>query len=673
MRKLNINKSKNAVKRTGISFLAAVMVMTVVFAINNVASPVSAQTNASSAAVKLNWTTGAAQTAANAAIYTIHYNAITCSDDILGGTLHKTAIATEDAVLGLTNSGTTILPTHINLSPSLATGANADACLYDLVVTSNLHCSFAVRFGNVAIGTFTKTSDTATTPTKVTVRIGGKATTSTTFFGTRETDLNNAAVGNLVWFNTSGVATDVAIVDRAVAASATATACNVPALASGFSLQNAEPVGSADLSLSVLSRSNCNADTSAGDFGAGVAEIDAGTEDDLSRVILDGNCTYNLSIPQGSAPQGALLKGQCTVAAAIYERPNTGASTVTIRIHRSTNNNLALSVDSNLRVVRTDGGGTNRIVHISLFVTSQCPQTTSLRLQYEITDGTLTDLGTVPVEARVLPATGSHAQCVASPQVVTLEGATSDRNSVDNSVEVSVVTRPVAGRTCSYVVTYPRVAGSLSLAAEPGNNFKTGTGAATRIAEPATGAVKTAQNEAFDGVITRSATVLPRLSPISFIYEARQLPISVTSIFPSDVTFTTNETVSYRITLTGVCARYSAIVARALGGEGTFRVVQAFPGTSLVFDPSLRELVSSTSQAAESLVEVNPVVVVEGTVLPCTVQVTEVSTPSGCTVVGGNIKTTTFSEGLSTFTFSFEHTCSRAANAAPTNSRGLTG
>lgn len=626
----------------------------------------SAQTTpATTAAVILDWSV----TGSGLPVYTIQYDSINC-DAVVGGTSYRRVVSSApDAVLGTDGSDTTILPTHLNLTPALTDGDNAEQCSYTLKVTANLPCAFTVRMGSsggTSIGSsLPALTSSSSSPTTATVSISGRAAADDNFFATKVTALGGAAAGNLEYYDSSAVARNVTLANNSVALIINTTSCNSPALVSGFTLTNAEPEGSATLVASVTPRSECRPITDLGDIS-----ISPGTAATQRRLILDESCTYSFGVSQDASSSVSAVRAQCEVLGVIYERDTNNNLTVLIR--RSSDNDLSLRLapGTTLRVARTSQ--TNKyIVHVTLLLSNTCPRTKTIKVQYEVTDASTLALRNSAIQVRITRAANANASCIAIPSTVTLTAASVERTATDNSKEVVLVERPVLGRTCSYVFSYPRTSGALTLAAEPGNNFRAGAGTSTTIARPLANAI-TNSDSALDGQYSSSVTVLSETVPLSFIYEARKIPINVSTTFPSDINFTTDEIVSYRISLIDECARYSAIVARALGGEGTFRTIQAYPGDTLVFSPALQELVSSTSQAGSSLVELNPVVVINGRNVSCKVQVAEVGTPEGCEVIGVNPKVAEFGEGLREFSFNFNHVCS-GRTTLTTSVRGITG
>lgn len=662
--------------RKQISFMLVACVAlfsTIVVVGNGRPSEVVAQTTpATEAAVILDWSTSNSGTGANAtnAIYTIQYDAINC-DDVIGGTAHKQILSTaQDAVLGTNSSDTTILPTHLNLNLTQVGGFAAEPCVYDLKVTSNLPCTFTVDLNSNA-GTSIATSapvlsNTVISPTTATVRIGGKITSSDTFFTTRVSALGDASAGNLVYYNSSNAQVDVSLTQNTVALVIDTITCNIPAVGQGFTLGNAEPAGSAGLIANVAPRGGCvpRIGGNSGEIG-----INSGTQATSKSIIVDATCTYNFSVSQATTSSIGAIRSQCTVLAVIYEREGT-STTLTTRIIRNSDDPVILQISQSTFRVFLATSPTLNIVHMTLLLSDVCPRTKTVKVQYEVVDLTDPALRISGVGVRIAAAAGSSAACTAIPSTVSLTAATTA--TVDNSVSVTLVERPVLGRTCSYTFSYPVSAGALTLAAEPGNNFKAGTGISTTIARPSSGAI-THTDAALDGSVTYNVRLLTANTPVSVIYEARKLPITISTYFPEDSEFTTAEQVTYSIMLTGKCARYSELVARALGGEGTFRTVQAYQGKTLVYGPSLRDLVSPTSQAGDSLVDVTPIVVENGVSFPCQVLVSEVGTPTGCTILGDPVRIVTFAEGLAGFDFNFEHACAGRSGTPASGTRSITG
>ncbi len=664
----------NVKKKSTISIVASVAILSAVFILipsnTAVAQTPNTTTPATTAAVRLNWSTGSTQNnTTNPAVYTVQYESRNCINNVLiGGTLHGAAISGEDAVLGANNQGHTILTTHANLNPSSTDGRGAEDCIYIITVTASMNCSFTVTAGTTAVGAATQAS-AGNNPTQLTFTLRGKISTDANFFQTKVADLNNAAAGTLQYVHANGTSGDVTISNNAVSMSAQASSCIAPSSVSGITIANAEPLGSSEISLSINPNNRCQPQNS----NQLTQNLPAGTPNRLIRVLVDASCTYTMTVQSTTTGATTSFRARCTAVAVLYER---NGNALNVSVIRSSDNPTALRINGN-QVIRAAAVSGAYIAQVTLMLSGQCPRTRTVKVQYEVTDSTNSTARNTPLNVQITRASTADSSCIAVPNTINLRAATVDRDNIDNSVEVTLTERPVLGRTCAYVFKYPRVSGALSLAAEPGHNFKTGTGTNTRIVRPLTGAITGRTGDPLDGEQTFIVTTFLSNTSVSFVYESRRLPITVRTTFPSDATFTTNDVVTYRIALVGKCARYPEIISNALGAQGVFRQVQVFPGTTLVYDPSLQSLTSSTSQAGPSLIEVTPIVVENGQTFPCEIQVSETGTPSHCTVQGntgtGGTQKITFAEGLTSFDFRFDHDCSGKTTSTRVPSRGLTG
>ena len=457
------------------------------------------------------------------------------------------------------------------------------------------------------------------------------------------------------------------------------TDCDPPENTSNFRLLNAEPTGSLNLAVNIATRGDCTPSSGAltGENEAEIVAPGAGNPLESDNVILTSTCTYNLKPGIASNPGSFFaangLKTQCIVAALIYEVDPATPATFSARVlsgSRETGQNLIVT-DSGF--VRRSATGDN-IVQMHLFVQSDCPRVVQVSFEYRTTSSAVDQ--SQDIQVSFTPTANSPAGCVGLP--ITLESASTNSN--DNSVNANLVLRPRGGRTCGYTAQYPLGAGSIQLASEQGADDTDGDGVLD-IVDTDTSArrdTRTASNDnRFDGKYTLPALSASGNDAVVFFYQSRRLPISVTSVFPNDTVFTTRDTVDYRISVIRECSRLRGINARVYGASGTFRSIQAYPGETLVFDPSLRNIRAEGTVTINELFEIEPLITVDNITnetAGCTVQVTETSAPSGCTTVGGSVKTITFSEGLDEFAFRFEHDCGTSASTSegPSSARGLT-
>ncbi len=642
-------------------------------------------------------------------IFTIEWVGDRCDSKPLGGTVHRIAGTTGNVALGVASQGSEHIETHFNTDQTSQSSNGAQICEYTLTVTASLLCTFVLTDTDAAMtaaGSNTlisvdKDDFSVNEPSQGSTKIRGKSfgnTPDDDFF----TPSNDASLTPLPEVPASGIleadtsAAGDSYVDI-VAAGATsvfntfalaATECDAPQATRGFSITNAEPEGSLELSVNLETQNETC--TPSGDIGE--LTVFAGRPERPRDVALDSTCPVEATLGHASAQtinlQTNALRAQCGVSAALYVVDESNAFTlgseyVIVTDAESMRDALDFGFRSGTGFVEYDE---QTISRITLFVTTSCPQIASFEVAYDIKTGTDQLVGQTPVQVTVVPTEGSAEGCTASPAVATVAAAsnfdtttvasagdTATLTAIDTdltqTVRINIVSLPRTGRACSYVISFPRKAGALSLLAEPGY---------TRDALDTTGSeFRAAADGLFDGSITRNSLNLGNLSaPLTFVYETRELDISVTMIFPDDVIFTTQDQVRYRISVTGFCARYIPIIARALGNSGTFRSVQAYGGITQVFNRDLQEIESDDSQAGPLLYSVPPVIIIDQDTnprtVPCSVQVEELLTPAGCSILGDNPRELTFGEGeLDAFDFTFEHTCA----GLPTidSGRGITG
>ena len=237
---------------------------------------------------------------------------------------------------------------------------------------------------------------------------------------------------------------------------------------------------------------------------------------------------------------------------------------------------------------------------------------------------------------------------------------------------VALTRRSRSSRPCSYIVEFPLGVGSIQLVAEEGAADTNGDGTVDVVNQSGSRLrdTRTATNDnRFDGRYTLPPLLAANNDAITFYYGVRRLPVTVVARFPTDKVFTTDDTVDFRISVVGPCARFTdTFNSRFFGASGTFRSIQAFPGETLVFGQRLTNIRDFRAGSLNEIFEVEPLIVTNdftGETAACTVQVSEASVPPGCSVDGGPTKEVTFFEGLTEYAFIFNHTCNQAlANAA---------
>ncbi len=712
-----ITKMKS-IKKITLGVLALASLISVLFITSSPnSSPAQAQTNPTSAAAAVLFTQASAGRDAESAtptIFTVDFNSTNCIAP-LGGSVHGVVDSTNYQTFGPTNTGAVIFTTHGNVDPSSASSNNVDACSYAVTVTSSLNCTFTVSDAAATPNVFLTVTKNATNPNVASAgdfSLRGKA------FAAEDADFFTAATagpllnldpipapGILEAVTSAGAATDLVTAAQAILTVPqiivlTPSDCDAPQPTSGFSLTSAEPAGSLELALTIATQNpSCSP---SGDSGEQV--VQPGSPANVEPVALDRTCPVTIGVSHASVQSIDLntnaLKSQCGVSALAYitdgdDFPSSGTTNVLFTDVQTMQETIDLGIRSGT------GYPTYRdqtISRITLFITTDCPTVGRFDLAYDVLNGTNSTVADSEVQVTITAAPGSSAACVATPGVATIPGASNfdyitrtpagSDPATDPAVNpnppkeviqagrettVNIVVRPRAGRTCNYVISYPESSSALSLKAEDGyirDDTTTSAGDNPRIGD--TGyEYQPAVDGRLDGNITRSALVLQRGVTITFLYETRTLPISVEMNFPDDVVFTTEDQVRYRISIVGACARFTPIIARALGATGTFRSVQAYSGSTLVFDRSLGDIESENSQAGTLLFDVEPVVSIGNNTFPCEVEVEELLTPNGCTVIGSNPQRLQFAENLNAFEFTFAHTCSGLPTSG--GGRGITG
>ncbi len=695
------------------AFVIGIAALTVSFAVPSIApsilplphaSPLSAQDNpteqessiAERAAVILKFNDG---TVGNQqpTIFTIHWEGGRC-DIPLGGTVHRITGSTTTTALGHLNKDSEIIFTHNNFDLRSQSSNNAEQCRHVLVVTSSLNCSFTLKNSmDDELMRVEKGTD-VNTPSQGRTVFRGKSFASENenfFLPSVNMDLTGNAQGALE-ADTSAAGesyVDILAVDAALPVATltlTATDCDVPQALRGFSLTNAEPPGSLELSINLEVQNPTCIPVSGQNTGE--IAVGAGISEKPQLVELDTTCPLFATIGHASTQtlnaETNQLKSQCGVNAVLYVVDESGtfpAGSTAVTYIIVTDTEAAVDV---LEFGFSSSTGymeyKNQIIsRITLFLSTDCPDFSQLRLGYVVTPDTASVVRKTSVQASIVRAPGSSASCIATPAVVSIPAASgtdslTEGNPLlegeDSSVGIIIVTRPRTGRTCNYMINYSRVEGPLSLIAEygyiPGTREESGEDPGTTPEAEFMGS----GDGSFDASIIRNALAL-RNRTIYFTYEIRRVPITLTMTFPDDIVFATQDQASYRISLAGPCARYTPILTRAFGSTGAFRLVQAYPGTTAVFDATLRNIESTSSQAGSFLYDIEPVIILgEDTsprAVPCSVEAEELITPAGCSLIGNKLQQLTFTEGLVRFAFNFRHICSGLP--INTSGRGITG
>lgn len=147
----------------------------------------------------------------------------------------------------------------------------------------------------------------------------------------------------------------------------------------------------------------------------------------------------------------------------------------------------------------------------------------------------------------------------------------------------------------------------------------------------------------------------PLAISLNATYAEAQVAVHVRAAFPSDALFSTEDKVAYSIEVLSPCGGVLAIVPDIVSKPAEYASAQAFPGSFTVFGSIQNEVLEeSRTFATDAFADPNGDV-------PCSVRVTESSTPAGCVATGGNVQTQTYSPGLGAMRFEFAHSCESGA------------
>ena len=486
------------------------------------------------------------------------------------------------------------------------------------------------------------------------------------------TDLRDGVPGETQFLNMDGEAILESSGNVVTAAGArvnilfNASDCDTPVRASNFRLHNAEPSGSIDFAVAVSTQGRCtpSAGALAGNSEGDVFAPEAGNPEDFEVVLLDSTCNYNLRVRSsnqiGFVSDAYSSRVSCAAGALIYELNSAGDLNSRVLLSTS-RNGLNIVSEFPTEFIRRSSTGPF-IVQIHLFSARNCALTAQVLVEYRVI-GSSVDT-TTDIRVNFVPTASSPNDCPTIP--VTLRDASTSTR--DNAVRVALTRRPRGSRLCSYIVEFPLGVASIQLVAEEGAADTNGDGTVdvvnqggNRLRDTRTA---TTDNR-FDGRYTLPALQSVNTETITFYYGVRRLPVTVVARFPTDRVFTTDDTVDFRVSVIGPCARFTdTFNSRFFGASGTFRSIQAFPGETLVFGQRLTNIRDLRAGSLNEIFEVEPLIVTNdftGETAACTVQVSEASIPPGCSVDGGPTKEVTFFEGLTEYAFTFNHTCNQAS------------
>ncbi len=575
-------------------------------------------------------------------IFTVDFESIDCND-IIGGNISN-AFKTS---FGNNRRNFTIVESHINQSLTSHSSSTAESCRYSLVVTSNLNCAFAVYAdgdqdvsttnNRVELASVAK-DDRAYSSTSISLIGSDKATEDVDFFVpissasglTRELTYTDdvVALGQLA-VSASGTNTDIPVTNGISYFEISATECDAPELfANRLVAYNAKStIADRTATLSILPKSSCVPNS---DFG----DIDVTTGvDGIRNIDISRDCTYDLSLVKSTDEFS--ITSLCGTSAIIYSIHNSNTLTKEIKEEEIP---LFLTVSASGRFSVTELNGD--AVFITFISNDICISLVSSTFGYDVTEGVSDLVGESDLSILIARTENSSEECFASPAAFVI----ADK---DTPTRISLIEREERGRICEYEITYPTVASALELYIEDGGTPATDT----------TEVIQTG-DRMLDGKIIRNSFALQGRE-IVFTYTQRNLEISVQSTFDTDAVFNIGDLTSYSIKIVGACGRFPDIISRALGTRGEYVSTQAYPGLTLVFNEDLEEYEQDNviNDSNKSLYRIPPVIIINDNIIPCAVEVEELTTPYGCSVVGGSKKILTFSEGLENFDFIFDHVC----------------
>lgn len=228
----------------------------------------------------------------------------------------------------------------------------------------------------------------------------------------------------------------------------------------------------------------------------------------------------------------------------------------------------------------------------------------------------------VQVAVSFAPVADSNEACTQTASLtLTFDNAGQATPSATDAAAISLINRPLgATADCSYDVTFAAEAGALRLS----------------------------QENLVDQVSDASKDASAQYVPIT-------VQISVTSTFPTDEVFTTQDKVDYFINVDAPCGGYLGVIPQSFGSQGDVASAQVFPGSVTVYGAALNRI--SVDQSKAYTVEAYA----DGAGdMPCTVRVTERNGPERCVATGGAVQSRTYAAGTSVFAFEFNHTCTPA-------------
>lgn len=417
----------------------------------------------------------------------------------------------------------------------------------------------------------------------------------------------------------AGLLGSVLAVAASVASPASAQSSSVDLL-NVTTLDAADPVAS-QVIVTVQTVNNCNPGTGGSpiqDSYTLLGASDANTPGRGITGLISTNCNWEVSFRSAN--------GLCGVSAQVKSDASTNVG------NPETDGSLILSgLGGNSQAFRYSGTGTNPtgdVARIEFMITTNCSTsfTPTAVANTDLGDGAADDANkkyqNVQVAVSFAPVADSNDACTqAASLTLTFNDAGQATPSATDAAAISLINRPLgATADCSYDVTYAAEAGALRLSQED----------------------LTAQ------VSDASKDASAKYVPIT-------VQISVTSTFPTDEVFTTQDKVDYFINVDAPCGGYLGVIPQSFGSQGDVASAQVFPGSVTVYGAALNPI--SVDQTKAYTVEAYA----DGAgQMPCTVRVTERNGPERCVATGGDTQNRTYSAGTSVFAFEFNHTCTPA-------------
>ena len=140
---------------------------------------------------------------------------------------------------------------------------------------------------------------------------------------------------------------------------------------------------------------------------------------------------------------------------------------------------------------------------------------------------------------------------------------------------------------------------------------------------------------------------------VTVTYSTYRVAVTVTTTYPSDEVFTTDDTVTYVIAVNSPCGGFNRAIPAGFGVQGESASVRVYPGSVTVYGSGLRSILNT---GVTKTFDAPAFFDARGT-QPCSVTVTENDGPERCSPVGGASRTQSVSAGSAALSFEFTHTC----------------